>query len=171
MEKNLLPEDVRQFCVVRHRLSIDEDNIVLYGCRILIHHSQWHRSLQTFHASHQGIEYTKCRARLAVYWPGIDQGIKNIVRGCQACSAELPSQAKGPLYQHPRPECVFQHMCSDLFSWARQELLVITNVKSGWPSTFHMGKSVTAQDLVEIFRKVFVDTAMPTILCTDNGFQ
>ena len=64
------------------------------------------------------VECTKWHARLAVYWPGIDQDIKNIVSGCQACSAELPSQAKEPLHQHPRPERVFQHMCSDLFLWA-----------------------------------------------------
>ena len=107
-----LPPLMRPYWSARDQLSIDEDSI-LCGCRLLIPHPLRREVLRTLHSSHQGIERTKRCAHLAVYWPGINNEIDQVVSGCRECSAELPSQPKEPLQSHDIPERVFQHLCCD----------------------------------------------------------
>ena len=57
----------------------------------------------TIHESHQGSVRTKQRARLTVYWPGMDNAIDNVIFNCQKCQDHLPSNAKEPIIQKPRP--------------------------------------------------------------------
>ena len=75
--KNQLPARLRQYWQVRRELSI-EDDIILHGCRLLIPIAMRKKILEHLHSSHQGIVRTKQRARLALYWPGMDNDIENI---------------------------------------------------------------------------------------------
>ena len=56
--------------------------------------------LQRLHKGHQGIEGTRRRARQSVYWPGLDNEVKNIVESCPDCHKLLPSQQKEPFMSH-----------------------------------------------------------------------
>ena len=67
-----LPELCRRYWCVRQHLSVDDD-LVVCGCRLLIPASMRREVLQKLHESHQGSVRTKQRARLVVYWPGIDK--------------------------------------------------------------------------------------------------
>ena len=49
------------------------------------------------HEGHQGVSRSQARARLTLYWPGIDHDIEKFVHGCQHCQDHLPSQGKEPL--------------------------------------------------------------------------
>ena len=161
-----LPPLMRPYWSVRDQLSIDED-LILCGCRLLIPHPLRREVLRTLHSSHQGTERTKSSAHLAVYWPGINNEIDQVVRGCREYSAELPSQPKEPLQSHDIPERVFQHLCCDLFSYDGN--LVVTDVKSGWPNTFNLRQNTSAPVVVNALRNFFQDTAVPTTLYSDNG--
>ena len=75
--------------------------------------------LEELHASHQGMEQTKRRARLLA---------------CKPCSEALPSLPKEPIKFYDKPSRVFEHMSTDLFSHGGQNFIVVANVKSGWTS-------------------------------------
>ena len=101
----------------------------------------------------------------------MDEDIERMVRGCKMCAEALPSQGRETLKPHIEPDRVFQHISMDLFSYGGREFMVIADVKSGWPTTFNMGRSVTAQAVIDVLRGFFCDTAVPTILYSDNGPQ
>ena len=168
--KAQLPELVKPFWSVRDKLSL-VDNLVLYGCRLLIPHAMRANVLRELHSSHLGIARTKGRARLIVYWPGMENDIEKTVRSCKECVKDLPSQQKEPMMSHDRPERVFEHVAGDLFHHAGRTFLVLTDIKSGWPSTFAMGRRATADDVINNCRKAFADTAAPTRFYADNGPQ
>ena len=63
-----LPDSCKQYWQVRHNLTIDDD-LIVYGCRLLIPR-QMHREM--LHEAHQGMVRMKQRARLTIYWPGLD---------------------------------------------------------------------------------------------------
>ena len=90
--------------------------------------------LEELHASHQGMEQTKRRARLHAYWPGIDIAIERVVLACKPCSEALPSLPKEPIKFYGKPSRVFEHMSTDLFSHGGQNIFVVADVKSGWTS-------------------------------------
>ena len=61
-----LPESCKRYWQLRHHLTVDDD-LIVYGCRLLIP-SQMHRGiLNQLHESHQSAVRTKQRARLTVY--------------------------------------------------------------------------------------------------------
>ena len=84
--------------------------------------------LTQLHESHQGSVRTKQRARLSVYWPGIDNDIDNVILSCQQCQDHLPSNPKEPLTQKPKPDRPFQEIALDLCSHAGHAYLIIVDL-------------------------------------------
>ena len=94
--KNQLPEALKQYWQVYRELYI-EDDLILYGCRLLISTAMRKTILAHLHLAHQGITRTKQRARLTLYWPGMDNDIENIITSCTQCQDHLPSNHEEPL--------------------------------------------------------------------------
>ena len=91
--RDQLPEAVRRYWSVRDQLTLDDDLIVC-GCRLVIPSTMRKEILRQLHESHQGTVRTKQRARLAVYWPGIDKDVDNIILASKQCQDALPSNTK-----------------------------------------------------------------------------
>ena len=108
---------------VRDRLAMD-DGLVVCGQRLVIPPSLRRAKLERLHASHQGIERTKRRARQVVYWPFLDSDITNFVGSCQACQRYPPSQQKEPLIPEETPTRVFEAVSAEYFAWAGRTFLV-----------------------------------------------
>ena len=70
-----LPDECKRYWSVRTHLLI-EDDLIVYSCRLLIPTEMCREALTQLHNSHQGIVRTKERARLTLYWPGMDNDIK-----------------------------------------------------------------------------------------------
>ena len=83
MHKHELPKLVHPQRNVRDDLLISDDDFVLKGTRLVIPASL--REQADLNASLRGIDGTKARARLIVYWPGIDNDITNKCRSCFKC--------------------------------------------------------------------------------------
>jgi hypothetical protein len=94
-----------------------EDGLVLYRQRLVVPKACRKDVIARLHASHQGIDCTKRRARQRVYWPGITSDVTtNTVESRQHCQERLPSQPKEPLKRDPMPTRVFESTSADLFS-------------------------------------------------------
>ena len=100
--RHQLPTDCRRYWNIHTQLSI-ENNLILLGCRLLIPTEMRRDVLSQLHDSHQGMIRTKERARLIVYWPGMDNDIDNIILSCKTCQDALPSNHREPLICKPRP--------------------------------------------------------------------
>ena len=48
------------------------------------------------HTGHMGIEKTKARARVTVYWPGLDSEISDMITNCSTCIEFHSTQKNGP---------------------------------------------------------------------------
>ena len=68
-----------QYWNIRNELTIEND-VIVYGNRLVIPRSLRKDMLQKLHASHQGREKTKRRARQTLYWPGINNDIDTTVK-------------------------------------------------------------------------------------------
>ena len=96
--------------------------------------------LAQLHESHQGTVRTKQRARLSVYWPGIDNDIDNVILACQTCQDSLPSNVKEPLIQKSRPDRPFQEIAIDFCSYASRDYLIIVDCCTDWPAIISMDR-------------------------------
>ncbi len=75
-DKCNLSLSLRPFRNIRTQLAIDEsDGMIMAGARIVILESCRHLILQDLIQMHQGATKLKQRARLSLYWPGMDNDI------------------------------------------------------------------------------------------------
>ena len=127
--------------------------------------------LVDLHESHQGSARTKQRARLNVYWPGIDNDIYNVVFSCKKCQDLLPANTKEPITSKPIPNKPFQEVAADFCSYGGQSYLILVDCFTNWPHIIPMGHNTTAAHLVNVLRKSFCRTAIPEIVWSDGGPQ
>ena len=152
--KHDLSDLLHPYWNVREDLLVSDDGFVLKGTCSLIPHKlrktrrinieikkkkkkkkkkRLNKSiLSDLHASHPGIEGTKTRARLIMYWPGMDNDITNKCRSCSKCKFDRPSNIKEPLQHLPVAEYLFQIISADWFDINRNKFLVIVDWYSGY---------------------------------------
>ncbi len=144
---------------------------MVYVCRLFIPTSLRATMLSRLHEAHQGIARSQARARLSIYWPGIDRDIENFVHGCRHCQDRLPSNVKEPLVTKPVPERPFQQVAADFGSYGGREFLIVVECKTDWPDIIDMGKDTSAPKLIDALRNLFCRTAAPDLLWSDGGPQ
>ena len=169
-QKSSLPDHLKPFWSVKDNLSV-EDDFVVYGCRLLIPTSLRATMLSRLHDAHQGISRSQARARLTIYWPGIDRDIENFVQGCRHCQDHLPSNAKESLINKPTPDRPFQQIAADFGSHGGRQFLIIVDCRTDWPDIVDMGNDTTAPKLIAALRDQFCRTAVPDLLWSDGGPQ
>ena len=169
-QRHELPEGCRQYWKIRVDLSI-EDDLIVYGHRLLIPRAMRRSILQQLHESHQGQVRTKERARLAVYWPSISNDIDNVIMSCKTCQDLMPSHPREPIAVKPPAERPFQEIAIDFCSHAGQGYLIIVDCFSDWPEIVPMHKSTTTPRLTAALRAHFCRTGVPDKIWSDQGPQ
>ena len=169
-QKSSLPDQLKTFWSVKDNLSVDDD-LIVHGCRLFIPSSLRPTMLSRLHDTHQGISRSQARARLTIYWPGIDRDIENFVQGCRHCQDHLPSNTKEPLISKPIPDRPFQQIAADFGSYGGRQFLIIVDCRTNWPDIIEMGKDTTAPKLTAALRDHFCRTAVPELLWSDGGPQ
>ena len=111
--------------------------------------------LSDLHDSHQGAVRTRQRARLTIYWPGIDNDIENIVLSCKQCQDHLPSNHKEPICLKPTPARPFQEVAADFCSHGGQNYLILVDCCTDWPTIVPMGTNTTLPHLGVTVRQSF----------------
>ena len=162
---------VRPYWGVRHQLAID-DGLVVYGARLVIPTDLRRGVLERLHESHQGVERTKRRARLSVYWPGIDKDVADTVTACTQCRHRLPSHAREPMWREDdKPTRVFESVSADYFHAGGHTYLVYVDRLSGWPYVTVCPRTASADHLTRQLRMLFAQTGVPSVLRSDGGPQ
>ena len=165
-----LPSDMKKFWGIREHLGY-EDDLLVYGCRLFIPVTFRSTVPSLLHEAHQGITRSQDRARLTLYWPGIDADIQQTVEGCKLCQDHLPSHPREPIISKPRPQWPFQEVAMDFAYFAGHNFLITVDCCTDWPEIIQMGKDMTAKKTIEATRNLFCRTAAPDVLWSDGGPQ
>ena len=80
-----LPPTLTPFWNIRHELTV-VDEIIMKGDRLVIPRNSRKDILSCIHSAHLGIEKTKQRARVIVFWPGMTKNIEEFIKPCHECS-------------------------------------------------------------------------------------
>ncbi len=168
--KGDLPQHLKQFWGSRHHLSVD-NGFIVYGCRLFIPTLFRSTILGRLHEAHQGVTRSKDRARLSIYWPGIDQAIESYIANCKFCQDSLPSHCREPIITKLRPSQPFQQLAMDFAYHAGHYFLVIVDCLTDWPHICPMGNGTTASHVIDVLRDFFCCTSAPDIVWSDGGPQ
>ena len=149
-------------------MLINEDGFILKGTRLVIPKSLRQMVLKDLHAGHRGIEGSKARARLLVYWPQIDNDIENSSRSCQECKKDRPSNPAQPLKHLPAPNYAFEFISTEWFD-LNDKFLVVIDWYSGYFEVKGLVNSPYANAVISYLREWFVNNAVGDCFWSDRG--
>ena len=134
--KRQVDPEILPYWNIKEEISANGD-LLLRQDRLIVPTSLRKEMLSQIHSTHLGIEKCKRRARDALYWPGMNDQITDIVSKCNTCITYRNSQAREPMKSHELPERPWQKIAIDLFELERK------NYRGGSiPVSTVLGKSV-----------------------------
>ncbi|UYV68693.1 K02A2.6-like, partial [Cordylochernes scorpioides] len=158
---------VKPYWHCKEELYIWKD-LICRGQRLVIPKVQRESILQTLHMSHQGISACKNRAHEAIYWPGLDREIEEMVYKCRICQESQPSQRKEPLIPHEIADYPWQKVAIDFFYLDQSVFIIIVDYYSSFPEVIKVA-STSAKEILPVLKSTFARHGIPEIIITDNG--
>ena len=163
------PQELWDYWTFRCDLVI-EDGLILKGDRIIIPQVLRGQVLEALHTGHQG--ETKCLllARESVFWPGITNDIKQLVKDCDICNKYQVEQPKLPLMQPDLPTRPWEKLGTDIFEFKGLKYLMIVDYYSRFP-VIRLLSDMSADTICNHFTSVLAEYGLPSIIIADFGTQ
>ena len=158
---------LRPYFARREELTI-EDGILLWGQRVVVPAAKRAEVLNELHGSHPGGGLMKAIARQHVWWPGLDQEIEEVAKGCDACQQAKGQERRVPLLPWSWPERPGDRVHIDFASYSGKEYLLITDAHSKWLEIVRM-QNITAASTILVLRRLFASWGLPKQIVSDNG--
>ena len=128
--KSMVPAELHQYWSCRDELSV-ADSLILRGERIVTPQELCPTMLKLLHVGYFGVNNTISRARDAIYWPGINSQIKDMILKCEVCLKHRnPNQQREPLMPHDVPDGPWQNVATDLFQWNDRNYVLVVDYYS-----------------------------------------
>jgi hypothetical protein len=105
-------------------------------------------TMEGIHDGHFGEKKSVLRAKSAVYWPGWEDQVKNMVASCAVCQENRCGNPKQPLYPVRLPDYAFQMVSADIFHFESVNYLLLVDSYSKLPCVVPL-KSMTSAVLIE----------------------
>ena len=163
------PQELWDYWTFRCDLVI-EDGLILKGDRIIISEPLRGQVLEALHTGHQG--ETKCLllARESVFWPGITNDIKQLVKDCDICNKYQAEQPKLLVMQPDLPTRPWEKLRTDIFEFKGNKCLMIVDYYSRFP-VIRLLDDITADTICNHFTSVLAEYGLPSVIIVDFGTQ
>ena len=163
--------ELAQFEKVKDELTVnDEANIIMRDNRIVMPTSLRGRVVALAHEGHQGLVKTKKLMREKVWFPGIDECVKQAISKCMACQANGPEDRSHPLQMSPLlPEpwhTVHVDFCGPFPTG--EYLFVVIDAYSCFPEV-EIVHSTSAKATIPKLDRIFSTHGIPRVVQSDNG--
>ena len=164
----LTDPQIRQYFNVKDNLWI-QDGIIMYKDRLVIPASLRPRVLNLLHSAHQGVDGMRSRATVTIYWPGLNNSIRQTRKNCSTCEKIAPSQRREPLQLLPHAEYPFEQICMDAFEIKGKYYTVVVDRFSNWFLVFYYRVPLQGRHVVDTLRSVFTTYGVAQKVFTDGG--
>ena len=104
------------------------NGLLFKGEGLIIPASMRKEVLKQLQQAHMGIERSKWRARVTIFWPQINQQIEEIVKTCNTYIHNQRKQSCEPMLPSDVPHYPFQIVEIDLFHWNGQDFVLVVDI-------------------------------------------
>ena len=143
--------------------------VILRGTRIVIPNILQQRAIDLAHTSHLGIMKTKALIHEKIWFPGIDEMIKNTIAKCIPCQA-VGSITKELITSAEMPDQPWDTLHMDFYGPlpSGDYLLVVIDRYSRFPEV-EVVRSTKASSVIPKLDRIFAVHGIPRVIKTDNG--
>ena len=144
------------------------DGCVLWGSRIVIPPQGRDRVLKLLHEGHAGESRSKMLARMYVWWPKLDESIRDTVRSCAKCQERRGRAPESPLHPWEWPTRPWERVHADYCEVNGRMFLILIDAHSKWMDIFST-HSCSTDVTIEKMRSSFACWGVPKTIVTDNA--
>ena len=165
-----IPQVLHLYWTFRKELTI-KDGLILKGTRIVIPNTKCEAILKQIHDSHLGLTKCKLCAKQAVYWPGLNDQLEQLVLNCQLCLKYSRSKKKSDEYStlgQEVPIFPWTKLATDLFHFEGHSYLLLVDYTNQFPIVRKL-TSMMAHHIADHFKQIFAEYGWPDTLISDNG--
>ena len=169
IERSGLSPLVTPYFDYRDELAVT-DGLVFRGERLVIPKSLRSEIKKDIHCGHQGVESCLRRAREHVFWPRMNEELKQWIQTCETCREFEQTHCKETLMSHDIPERPWEKIGADLFTYKNKDYLITVCYKSNfWElDRLYDTKSST---VIKKLKAHLARYGIPKQLVSDNGPQ
>ena len=144
--------------------------ILLKGVRIIVPLALRKDMLNLMHQGHFGMEKTKHRARISLYWPGLDNEIEHLVSNCSTCLDHRNKQRRESMLPHDVPDAPWVKIATDLFTLNNRDYVIVVDYYSKFIEISRLYHT-KSKDVIKAIKKMFSIHGIPKEVFSDNGPQ
>ena len=142
--------------------------IVYRNDRIVVPVAVRKRLIAKLHQGHMGTESTLRRARTSLWWPSMDNRVKQFITTCEVCNTSQTQSQKEALMSHEIRNRPWSNVGSNIFERRRERYLVLVDYYSDWIE-FDLMRNQTAAAIINLKQKQFARWGIPEEIVTDSG--
>ena len=127
-----VPSEIQPFWTFCEELII-EDGLLLKGTRIVIPSRKHDDILKQIHKGHLGLTKYKLQAKEAVYWPGLNEQLEQLILNCQLCLNYSQYKCKQPPHMSLGQEIPIHpwtKLATDIFHFEGESYLLLVDYTS-----------------------------------------
>ena len=150
-------------------LSIGGGCIAYLG-RLIIPPSLRNSCMELLHRGHPGMSKMQLRAKPSLYWPGINEEIRNKVENCIPCQTVARSQQKQPAIPIEVPFRPLQKLGMDLFFCKGKWYLLVCDYYSKF-TVFRQMPSISNKNVISALESIISEYGNVEEIICDDGKQ
>ena len=164
-----VPVEVRPYFHHKDEL-ITQDGLIFKGAQVVIPELMRGEIREALHVSHMGVESTLRRARQCVFWPSMNNELKQFIGKCEVCAKYNKRQQKETLMSHEPAVRPWEKVGIDLFEFDSKDYLIVVDYFTNWWEFDRLHKT-TSRAVIDKLKCHFTRFGIPSILVSDNGPQ
>ena len=126
------------------------------------------RLIAKLHQGDRGTESTLRHARTSLWWPSMDNLLKQFIVTSEVCNTCQTKNQKEALISHEIPNSPWSKVGSNIFERRREHCLVLVDYYSDWIE-FDLMRNQTAAEIIQLKQKQFARWGIPEEIVTDSG--
>ena len=104
-----------------------------------------------------------------MYWPNMNRELEDVISKCETCNTFQPAQPKEPLICHEIPQCPWEKIGCDIFTFNNRDYLCTVDYFSDYFEIDEQYKAKTGAAVIGKLKKRFATHGIPDTFHSDNG--
>ena len=160
-------QQVKIFGIEFVEFSLYKGSVILRGHRVVVPEACRAKVLAELHEGHYGVKKMKFLARQHVWWPRIDEDIKELSLRCTACLVHARNPPKTMHNWEGTTQC-FERIHLDYAGpIGGKYILLLVDAHSKWLEAF-VTNNKTSETTLKHLRETIARFGIPSVMVTDN---
>ncbi|XP_022777852.1 uncharacterized protein K02A2.6-like [Stylophora pistillata] len=153
MQKDQVPIQIWEYWSYCDELSF-HNGVLFKGSRVVIPKLLKPEVKSRIHSSHLGVEVSLRKARDAVFWPGMNAEVSDLIKQCSICKKFEVKNQKLPMQSHELPDRPWGRVAANQFKLNGKEYIVLVDYYSDFLEVQRLEEN-TSGSVIEFFKEQF----------------